>query len=227
MTYVMSCLNGCYSDFLKMLQKISFDKNDVLFLLGDISDTGDEPMELLCDLSFRENVWSVCGDRDAATYKMLSGFERMLKNGEAPDREFIAEMNEWAEGGGRVALDAFRALDEDMKEGVLDYLSDLSPYDTVHVGGVDYLLVHSGIENYSEGRDLDDYPEEAFRTDGETTALSYPGMTVVCGGRPLGGEFSEASSIRRSEGLIELDCGAGHGGRLGCLRLDDGAEFYV
>lgn len=227
MTYVMSCLNGCYSDFLKMLQKISFDKNDVLFLLGDISDTGDEPMELLCDLSFRENVWSVCGDRDAATYKMLSGFERMLKNGEAPDREFIAEMNEWAEGGGRVALDAFRALDEDMKEGVLDYLSDLSPYDTVHVGGTDYLLVHSGIEDYSEGRDLDDYPEEAFRTDGEKTALSYPGMTVVCGGRPLCKEFSEVSSIRRSEGLIELDCGAGHGGRLGCLRLDDGAEFYV
>ncbi len=227
MTYVMSCLNGCYSDFLKMLQKISFDKNDVLFLLGDISDTGDEPMELLCDLSFRENVWSVCGDRDAATYKMLSGFERMLKNGEAPDREFIAEMNEWAEGGGRVALDAFRALDEDMKEGVLDYLSDLSPYDTVHVGGTDYLLVHSGIEDYSEGRDLDDYPEEAFRTDGEKTALSYPGMTVVCGGRPLCKEFSEASSIRRSEGLIELDCGAGHGGRLGCLRLDDGTEFYV
>lgn len=227
MTYVMSCLNGCYSDFLKMLQKISFDKNDVLFLLGDISDTGDEPMELLCDLSFRENVWPVCGDRDAATYKMLSGFVRMLKNGEAPDQKFIAEMNEWAEGGGRVALDAFRALDEDMKEGVLDYLSDLAPYDTVHVGGTDYLLVHSGIENYSEGRDLDDYPEDAFRTDGDNVALNYPGMTVVCGGRPLGGEFSEASSIRRSEGRIELDCGAGHGGRLGCLRLDDGAEFYV
>ena len=59
MTCVMSCLNGCYSDFLKMLKIISFGKKDVLFLLGDVSDTGEEPMELLCDLSFRENVWPV------------------------------------------------------------------------------------------------------------------------------------------------------------------------
>ena len=94
MTYVMSCLNGCYSDFLKMLKIISFGKKDVLFLLGDVSDTGEEPMELLCDLSFRENVWPVCGDRDAAASKMLSGFERMLKSGETPDKKFIAEMNE-------------------------------------------------------------------------------------------------------------------------------------
>lgn len=227
MTYVMSCLNGCYSDFLKMLKIISFGKKDVLFLLGDVSDTGEEPMELLCDLSFRENVWPVCGDRDAAAGKMLSGFERMLKSGETPDKKFIAEMNEWAAGGGRVALDAFRTLDEDMKEGVLDYLADFAPYDTVHVGDTDYLLVHSGIAGYREGRDLDDYPEEAFRTDGEKTALSFPGMTVVCGGRPIGESFTPESKIRRSEGLIELDCGAGHGGRLGCLRLDDGAEFYV
>ena len=110
---------------------------------------------------------------------------------------------------------------------MLDYLADFAPYDTVHVGDTDYLLVHSGIAGYREGRDLDDYPEEAFRTDGEKTALSFPGMTVVCGGRPIGESFTPESKIRRSEGLIELDCGAGHGGRLGCLRLDDGAEFYV
>ena len=134
MTYVMSCLNGCYSDFLRMLEKISFGKKDVMFLLGDISDTGDEPMELLCDLSCRENIWPVAGDRDAATAKMLSGFSRMLESGETPDSTFIAEMNSWAASGGRVALDAFRALDADMKEGVLDYLSDMAQYDTVLVG---------------------------------------------------------------------------------------------
>ena len=106
-------------------------------------------MELLCDLSCRENIWPVAGDRDAATAKMLSGFSRMLESGETPDGTFIAEMNSWAASGGRVALDAFRSLDADMKEGVLDYLSDMAPYDTVHVGEVDYLLVHTGIKGYS------------------------------------------------------------------------------
>ena len=107
MTYVMSCLNGCYSDFLRMLEKISFGKKDVMFLLGDISDTGEEPMELLCDLSCRENIWPVAGDRDAATAKMLSGFSRMLESGETPDGTFIAEMNSWAASGGRVRRNGF------------------------------------------------------------------------------------------------------------------------
>lgn len=226
MTYVMSCLNGCYSDFLRMLEKISFGKKDVMFLLGDISDTGDEPMELLCDLSCRENIWPVAGDRDAATAKMLSGFSRMLESGETPDSTFIAEMNSWAASGGRVALDAFRALDADMKEGVLDYLSDMAQYDTVHVGEVDYLLVHTGINGYSEGRDLDSYPDGAFCADGDV-ALSFPGMVMVCGARYDGAAFDGSTKIARYDGRIELDCGAAHGGRLGCLCLDNGEEFYL
>lgn len=227
MTYVMSCLNGCYSEFLRMLEKISFGKNDVLFLLGDLSDTGDEPMELLGDLACRENIWPVCGDRDAVTCRMLSGFDRMVKNSENPTPEFITEMNTWASDGGRVALDGFRALDEDMKEGVLDYLSDMAPYDTVHVGERDYLLVHSGVNGYREGRDLDDYPAAAFYTDGEDTALSYPGMVMICGGIPAGASFDGTSRIVYGQGIIELDCGAARGGRLGCLCLDTGEEYYV
>ena len=82
--------------------KISFGKNDVLFLLGDLSDTGDEPMELLGDLACRENIWPVCGDRDAVTCRMLSGFDRMVKNSENPTPEFITEMNTWASDGGRL-----------------------------------------------------------------------------------------------------------------------------
>ena len=33
--------------------------------------------------------------------------------------------------------------------------------------------------------------------------------------------------ILRGKGTIFMDCGLGRGGRLGCLRLDDGEEFYV
>lgn len=227
MTYVMSCLNGCYSEFMQMLKKISFGEKDVLFLLGDISDTGDDPMELLCDLSFRENVWAVCGDRDAMTHKMLSGFDEMLKNGSSPSSEFIAEMNEWAASGGRVALDSFRTLDADMKEGVIDYLADLAPYDTVNVKGTDYLLVHSGIADYREGRDLDDYPDDAFYGSGEAVTRQYPEMTVICGTVHDDAEFDKNSRIRHENGTVILDCGAARGGRLGCLRLDDGAEFYI
>lgn len=226
MTYVMSCINGCYSDFIRMLEKISFGKKDVLFILGDISDTGDEPMDLLCDLSCRENIWPVAGDRDAMTSKMLSGFSRMLESGETPDGTFIAEMNEWAASGGRVALDAFRALDADMKEGVLDYLADMAPYDTVHVGEMDYLLVHSGIAGYRAGRDLDSYPDEAFRTPAGA-ATSFPGMVMICGERHDGAPFDRTTEIVRCEGHIELDCGAARGGRLGCLCLDNGETYYV
>lgn len=225
MTYVMSCLNGAYSDLLRMLEHISFGSRDVLFLLGDISDSGDEPMELIDDLSCRENIWPIKGDRDAATYKMLGGFARMLESGESPSQDFIIEMNRWASDGGRVALDGFRALDADMREGALDYLADMAEYDTVHVGDVDYLLVHTGISGYSEGRDLDSYPEGAFYADGDVVR-SYPGMVTVVGSGDVT-EFSKATHIRRGDGYIGIDCGVGRGGRLACLCLDNGEEYYI
>ena len=44
----------------------------------------------------------------------------------------------------------------------------------------------------------------------------------------LVGHFrTKSGKIERGVGSIFLDCGAETGGKLGCLRLEDGKEFYA
>ena len=123
MTYVVANLHGNYTKFKELLKTIRFKESDVMYVLGDIVDYGDESMELVGDLSVRYNVYSIVGEHDYTALKMLSGFEKMLKSGEAPDKKFITQMTEWAADGGQTTLDSFRTLDAEMREGIIDYLS--------------------------------------------------------------------------------------------------------
>ena len=125
MTYVIANPHGSYTQFVRLLEVIDFSKDDVMFVLGDIVDHGSEPMDLLCDLSFRENIWAISGEHDRLAYRMLKGFDDMLKNGGTPDADYIAEMTEWMANGGKSTLDTFRTLDNEMREGVLEYLEEL------------------------------------------------------------------------------------------------------
>ena len=135
MTYVVSNLHGCYQKYKELLKTIRFKDTDIMYVLGDIVDYGDEPMELIADMSMRYNVYPVVGEHDYTAIRMLQGFDRMLKGGSEPDPDYIAEMTEWASHGGKVTLDSFRALDDEMREGVIDYLSDLALYEEVNAGG--------------------------------------------------------------------------------------------
>ena len=223
MTYVMSNLHGCYQKYKEMLAKINFKDSDILYVLGDIVDYGEQPMELIADMSMRYNVYPVVGEHDYKAVRMLREFDQMLKSGAAPNPEYIAEMTEWAAEGGKVTLDTFRELDEEMREGVIDYLCDLALYEEVEVKGRTYLLVHAGIADFDPAADLDDYlPEDFLSCPADLNTVYYPDKTLVVGHCP-----TQSGRIERGEGVIALDCGAFFGGKLGCLCLETGEEFYV
>ena len=95
MIYVVSNIHGNYEKFKQLLEKISFSEDDIMYLLGDLVDFGEESMSLLEDVSMRMNVYAITGEHDALAYRMLSGFDDMLKNGKTPDMEFITEMQSW------------------------------------------------------------------------------------------------------------------------------------
>ena len=120
MTYVVSDLHGCFEKFKKLLREIRFNDNDVMYVIGDIVDQGDESMELLCDLSMRFNVIPILGDHDLRALKLLGELDKMLRDGVTPDAEVLGEMTEWIRDGGQKTMEGFKALDDDMKEGVLD-----------------------------------------------------------------------------------------------------------
>ena len=223
MTYVVANLHGSYSKFKELLKLISFKDSDIMYVLGDVVDYGEEGMELVGDLSVRYNVYPIVGEHDYRAVRMLSGFEKMIKSGETPDKRFIAEMTEWAADGGQVTLDSYRTLDAEMREGILDYLSDMTLYEEVSVGGKDYLLVHAGVRGFKASRELDDYePEDFFTEPLDTSKKYFDGKTVIVGHVP-----TADGKIAYGNGSISIDCGEARDGRVGCLRLEDGKEFYI
>lgn len=223
MTYVISDIHGNYQKFRALLSEISFKEDDVLYVLGDLVDYGEESMELIEDLSVRLNVYPVAGEHDFLAARMLHGFDKMLKSGASPDADYISEMTAWVKDGGQPTLEGFRALDEEGREGVLDYLSEMALFEEVEAGGKEYLLVHAGIADYDPNSDLEDYlPEDFFSEPLDASYALVEGKTVIVGHVPTG-----SGKIERGVGSIFMDCGVCEGGKLACLCLETGEEFYA
>ena len=229
MTYVVSNLHGCFEKFTRLLKEIRFTDNDVMYVLGDIVDMGEEPMELLCDLSMRFNVIPIVGDHDFRALRLLTELDKMLRDGVTPEPEVLSEMADWVREGGQTTLEGFKALDEDMREGVLEYLADFSLYEEVEVKGKKYLLLHAGIADFDPETPLEDYMPEDFITEPLDPERAYfKDVTVVAGHIPTyeipGGERGR---IYRGDGCIIMDCGSAFDEAMGCLCLDNGREIYV
>ncbi|MBQ8311006.1 MAG: metallophosphoesterase [Clostridia bacterium] len=223
MTYVMSDIHGNYEKFKEMLKKINLRDDDILYILGDSVDVGDEPMELIADLSVRLNVYAIAGEHDYLAARMLHGFDKMLKSGTAPDPGYISEMTAWVQDGGQTTLDGFRALDEEQREGVLEYLADMTLFEEVEVKGKNYLLVHAGIADYDSDTELDDYQPEDFFSEALDASYELIGNTTVV----VGHVPTKSGKIEYGESSIFINCGVAEGGKLACLCLETGKEYYV
>lgn len=223
MTYVVSNLHGDYDKFTALLKTIKFEDDDLMYILGDLVDYGTQSMELIADLSVRLNVYSIAGEHDFRAAKLLTGFDKMLKSGSAPDADYIAEMTAWMQDGGQSTLEGFRALDEEQREGVLDYLCDLSLFEETEIRGKNYFMAHAGIADYTPDSDLEDYQPEDFFAEPLDASRSLMEDTVVI----VGHQPTESGRITYGEGSIFIDCGVINGGKLGCLCLENGEEFYV
>ena len=222
MTFVMSDLHGDLARYEQMLKKIHFGDNDILYVLGDTVDHGEDSVALLTEMSMSPNVYPIAGEHDLTALRMLNGFVSMLRDGATPDPAYVSEMTAWAKEGGNVTLEGFRELDEDMREGVLDYLSEFSLYEEVEAGGKSFVLVHAGIDGFASDKELDEYEPAAFFTPAPSGARFFEDRVLIVGHQP-----TKSGRIERDGGVIRLNCGAAQGGALACLCLETDEEFYV
>ena len=110
---------------------------------------------------------------------------------------------------------------------ILDYLSDMALYEEIEVGGKKYLLAHAGIADFDPDASLDDYmPEDFIREPLDTDRRYFDDTTIIVGHTPTQ-ELGGNGRIFYTDSAIFIDCGAENGDALGCLRLEDGKEFYV
>lgn len=232
MTYVISDLHGDFERYQAMLEKINFDEDrDVLFVLGDVIDYGEGGFQILLDMCSRPNVYPILGEHEVMALPLLQklGGDVGMEAIAAFDAETMQRFMEWGKNGGQESVRAFLALDKDDREWLLDYFEEFMPYEEIEVGGKTYVLVHAGLDNFSQSRDLEEYSVEELTTVSPDYSLPYFQDKVLVTGHKPTVEIHPSSKGRifKLNNHIAMDCGAAYGLPLGCLCLDTMDEFYV
>ncbi len=232
MTYVMSDIHGQYEKYIKMLELINFKDTDELYILGDIVDRGPKSIELLIDMSMRTNVFPIIGNHDMTALMLLKRLcvEITEENYKTQlDEELLQVFSMWQLDGGQETLDGFRALSNDDKTALIEYMEEFLPYEALEVNGNRFILVHGGIP--FEQRDVPLSKQSVYRLAAERpdyTKRYYKNIYLVTGHTPtVNIDEKYKGRIYSENGHIAIDCGAGYGMPLGCIRLDDFKEFYV
>ena len=232
MTYVMSDLHGHYEKYRKMLELIRFSDDDELYILGDAVDRGPESAKLLLDMSMRPNVYPILGNHDRMASVILRKTCSPLDEELCADLEtdsFIKLMAAWQLDGGQATLESFKKLSPDDRESLIDYLEEFVPYEAIEVSGHRFLLVHGGIPFDKRHIPLQkqDVSELIFERPMYDLRY-YEDITLVTGHTPtVSIDPDHRGKIYHKNGHLAVDCGAGFGLPLGCVRLEDFKEFYV
>ena len=145
--------------FKKFLKKVGFSGDDFLYILGDVVDrNGDGGVEMLCWLLEQPNVQLILGNHEAMLLSCAFVFEKITNESlQNVTSEKLELLNTYMQNGGDVTLKALQKLNKSSPETVsyiLDYLHDASLYETVSTEENDFLLVHSGIDNFNKNKKL-------------------------------------------------------------------------
>ena len=231
MIYVASDLHGCpLSDFTALLEKAGFSDDDYLFILGDVIDRGDCGVEILKWLMLMPNAELILGNHEAMLLASSFLFEKVTDDSvDDITEQQIKSFTLWQRNGASPTVKGLAECDPDTRADILDYLGSCPLFDTVSAGGRDFLLVHAGLGNFSEGKKIDEYTDfELLWARPEPYDVYSDNFTTVFGHTPTGYYGDRfAGKIMKTETWINVDCGVGRGYSPGLLRLDDLAEFYL
>lgn len=224
--YVMSDIHGEGELFHKMLEHIHFSDNDILYILGDVIDRGPDGIELLKEIKRKKNIIMLLGNHE---YMMLQCYR---------EKPSGFDCFRWSRNGNELTVDAFRRLNFEDQKSILEYLNRLPTHAEICVDGIDYYLVHGFPAATAE--------EEVWKRPELNERNPKPGCRVIIGHTPVLNlvvprEQRQAylqklqregnhPQILFTRGFINIDCGCSYSEpmkTLGCLRLDDLAEYYV
>lgn len=232
MTYVISDLHGYPIEKLKMLlEKAAFGEDDFLYILGDVVDrNGDGGVGILLWLLEQVNVQLILGNHEAMLLSCDFVFDEITEDSvNAMTGEKIELLNNYMLNGGDVTLKALRKLPHETQRDILDYLRDCPLYEAVTAGGKDYILVHSGFDNFSKGKKISDYtPDDFIWAWPELDTEYYDDIHTVFGHTPTKCfDKKYDGKILKTNTWTCIDCGAGYGNEPILLRLDDYQEIKL
>jgi len=228
MIYCISDIHGEYALFQKLMNKVGFNKNDTLIVLGDIIDKGTESVRLLRVLLPNPNCKIILGNHE---YDFLKYYHGLMQQTENDFDGVLRKLQEYFPYDGRLLTWEL----VDMLENLPSYLE----FDN-------FLCVHAGVplDENGEVKDVSGALTEELVYDRkfkEPNVLPNSSKCVLYGHTPTryiknGDEFifypRGGGQSGNSENIedyckIHLDTGVYLSGVLGCLRIDDCKAFYV
>lgn len=223
--YVMSDIHGEGQLFHAMLKQIHFSDKDYLYIIGDVIDRGVDGIKLLLEIIETPNIQMILGNHEYMMLQYLS-----------PDATEV-DIRRWNKNGNAPTLDAYRKLEPEVRTKVLAFLRSCPVHTDLYVNNNLFFLVHG-----FPGKDIHDCVWNRPVLDAENP---IPGTTLIVGHTPVpnllypSAEDEEIiadmtakgtrSHILHANGFIDIDCGCSFEKpikTLGCLRLNDMAEFY-
>ena len=233
--YVTSDLHGLpLVDLKRLLNMVNFNDDDWLFILGDVIDRqNDGGIEILKWLLEQPNAQLILGNHEAMLLSCDFVFEEITDEsiGNFTKEKMELLMN-YTQNGGDVTLKTLRSLmqtEPDTLTDILDYLRDAPVYETVSVGNKDFLLVHSGLDNFDKNKKLADYTvDELIWAWPEITDEYFDDIITVFGHTPtMSYDHANKGKILKTKTWIDIDVGVPYGNSPALLRLDDLKEFYL
>ena len=222
MVYCISDIHGCYAEFMKLLQKINFNKNDTLYVLGDMIDRGENGMECLDYIRSQPNIVALMGNHEM----MMLGYYP----GSGRKRDY-----HWLTQGGIQMLKQINRL-KLSKDGrkrwneTLSWVRGLPLCIEVTVNNSDYFLSHAGFDATKPMEQQTAF-DHVWTRENFILHPAISGKTCIFGHTPTialrGNSDSSIWSDPNHKDKICIDGGCVYGGALAALRLDDGAVFYV
>lgn len=223
MIYVISDIHGCYNEFIEMLKRINFTKNDNLYIIGDVIDRGKYPIKLLKYIMSQDNMTMIMGNHEKMMLDAISSPERNLIKRKGNN------LNLWYWNGGSITDHQFMKLNKEEKTEILCYLKNLPLGLEVTVGQKHYILIHgSPTPNFVEEWNMGKLNEDVlWKRIGHCSSedVVYPGKIIVVGHTPT--YLYGATGIIKIGDKRLIDCGCVFGESLGCMCLDTEECFYV
>lgn len=230
MIYVTSDLHGCPVDELKkLLSSVGFSGEDLLYVLGDAIDRGNHGIELLRFMMESDNIEFILGNHEQMMLACSFLFEKITDDSiDKVGQAQLSSLSGWMMNGAEPTISALKSLMRSSPETVwdiIDYISDAPLYAAVSAGGRDFVLVHSGLGNFSYEKKLSDYTEEELLWSRPTFDDRYFEDAITVFGHTPTGLFSPEYKGRllRTDTWIDIDTGRPPV----LLRLDDLKEFSL
>ena len=220
LTYCISDIHGCYTEFMALLKKINFSENDTLFVLGDIIDRGDSSVECLEYIRTRPNITALMGNHEMM---MLDYFSRAKRS----------KKHDWLVNGGDKTL---QQIEQSIADGApswnetLKWVCGLPLYVEVTINGQGFFLSHAGFNamkplGKQKPHDYIWSREEFIMLPALKDRHCIFGYTpTIC--------LHDSDDCRiwvdwAHNDKTCIDGGCVYGGVLTAFRLDDGKAFYV